>query len=284
MCQYDASGLLDGDILVCTEHVPGSGSGKNTMLSNSTTKANNFVTLATSTRKLQDVCVDKEDWRDSDGDTCLVYERACTSDRAIPTPAFYEYAVNGISALEACCVCGGGSSSNLDFTQLLLSNFGVLTILSVILFITAIGCASVGFVIRQFRWHRDGQQRGGPREITMENLMEMVQQVVCCCVLIRSMKKLLCRRKQSVSTQHWNTKCPRMGSGKVTSTAYTSIIGVPAQTRPFNIGSKSRLSVPYAFLASRRMILSDRCHVDMCTMEHALISGWCFLERVPYAR
>merc|ERR1712134_198926 len=51
-------------------------------------------------------CTDTTDWLDSQGDGCSSYEASCEQSDL--------YAVGGIGANEACCVCGGGTQPVCD--------------------------------------------------------------------------------------------------------------------------------------------------------------------------
>lgn len=56
-------------------------------------------------------CADVVGWADSDGDRCPAYT-TCEAGTASRPAAYYErWAVDGISAAEACCSCGGGATT-----------------------------------------------------------------------------------------------------------------------------------------------------------------------------
>ena len=63
-------------------------------------------------------CVDTpSDWRDSEGTTCTNYNNYCTTTGgyrstwySLRKGTFANYSTNGVSATEACCACGGGST------------------------------------------------------------------------------------------------------------------------------------------------------------------------------
>ena len=58
------------------------------------------------------VCLDIEGWEDSGGYLCSQYRDTCYDGVAKGHVAFYEWsAVEGLSSLDACCSCGGGSYS-----------------------------------------------------------------------------------------------------------------------------------------------------------------------------
>jgi hypothetical protein len=65
-------------------------------------------------------CIDIPNYVDSDGETCGTWEENPTwcigspEDGVLDLPA--SYAVNGVDPSQACCVCGGGSSSAADFS------------------------------------------------------------------------------------------------------------------------------------------------------------------------
>jgi hypothetical protein len=65
-------------------------------------------------------CIDIPNYVDSDGETCGTWEENPTwcigspEDGVLDLPA--SYAVNGVDPSQACCVCGGGSSSAGDFS------------------------------------------------------------------------------------------------------------------------------------------------------------------------
>jgi hypothetical protein len=50
-------------------------------------------------------CIDTPGWTDIDGDTCLYYELAGCESAAAYADA------DGITAVESCCACGGGSTA-----------------------------------------------------------------------------------------------------------------------------------------------------------------------------
>ena len=66
-----------------------------------------------------DECTDSPSgWSDSDSDNCAKYESHlwCNRDGSyganwVPGDTYENYAVNGVTASQACCACGGGSSS-----------------------------------------------------------------------------------------------------------------------------------------------------------------------------
>ena len=77
------------------------------------------------------MCYDFKDWKDNVGYGCGGYQTCMSSSGPgnVPyetkidwnpngVPYYSQWAVDGISALDACCICGGGNVSNFK-----LSNF-----------------------------------------------------------------------------------------------------------------------------------------------------------------
>jgi len=95
------------------------------------------------------------DWTDADGYSCLSYtqENWCTVNGEYGSNwnetdygAFSDYAVDGVSALDACCGCGGGSVAALREIDVLWNEFILMGFVAWIVTIVLIVCVC-GFAV-----------------------------------------------------------------------------------------------------------------------------------------
>lgn len=63
------------------------------------------------------VCEDTPAWVDTDADGCEFYT-SCQDGKPAPSVEYDQWAVNGVSAVEACCRCGGGTTSGAHILRL----------------------------------------------------------------------------------------------------------------------------------------------------------------------
>ena len=125
-------------------------------------------------------CYDLVDWEDSDGDTCSAYV-SCRAGyhTSIADAIFDSYAVDGVSALEACCDCGGGSTSDFMGGTVVTddprssSNLVIFAVVCSCLVFVVLLCTSIGVAVRNHKRRAEQRRVQRNQENEVQRLREL---------------------------------------------------------------------------------------------------------------